>query len=55
VSSVIVGLVEHYRSAAIEAIIKRDSEKTERYLSILLVLHYPTYLVLKVMLTKKSK
>jgi len=54
-SNIVVDLVEHYRIAVIKSIIKRDSEKTERYLSILLVLHYPTYLVLKVMLTKQSK
>ena len=54
-SNIVVGLVEHYRTSCIEAIIKRDKQKTERYLSILLVLHQPTYLVLKAMLSKKSK
>jgi hypothetical protein len=54
-SNILVDLVEHYRTATIEAIVKRDNEKIERYLSILTVLHYPTYLLIKTMLKKKSK
>jgi hypothetical protein len=54
-TNILAALIEHYRTEAIKAIIKRDREKTERYLSILLVLHYPTYLVLKTYAYKKSK
>lgn len=54
-SNIVVGLVEHYRTACIQAIIKKDKQNVERYLSILLVLHQPTYLVLKAMLNKKSR
>lgn len=53
-SNIIVGLVEHYRTACISAIIKRDKQNVEKYLNILLVLHRPTYLVLKSMLNKKE-
>lgn len=54
-SNILVELVEHYRTACIQAIVKRDKEKVKKYLSILLVLHQPTYIVLKAMLSKKSK
>ena len=53
-SSALKPLVEHYRNLCINCIAKKD-ENAEKYLSILLVLHKPTYIALKEFQNKKSK
>ena len=54
-SSILTDLLIHYRTACITAMVKRDKQSVEKYLSIILVLHKPTYIALKIMQTKKSK
>lgn len=54
-SNMIVSLIEHYKNICIQAIVRKDKQNIEKYLSILLVLHKPTYLVLKDLKNKKSK
>lgn len=54
-SNILISLIEHYKNVCIQAIVKKDKQNIEKYLSILLVLHEPTYTVLKDMNNKKSK
>jgi hypothetical protein len=54
-TNIITDLITHYRTACIKAIVKKDVQSTEKYLSILQLLHRPTYIAIKNIQNKKSK
>jgi hypothetical protein len=53
-SNILLDLVTHYRTACVKAIVKKDAQSAEKYLSILCVLHRPTYAALKSIKKRKE-